>query len=719
MERKQIEIFLDLRTILKMNYENEPIEGEEVEKVETPLEGEKPTSGIIREISAEQTVSRRALVREWQDRVMRGKKHWEAPHKRMREDMDFLMGKQWPWHSETDDRYVCNLVQRHVQQRVASLYAKNPKAVAKRRDTLDFTIWEGDASQLQSAQMANDIAMQNTGMPDPNSLALMQDVQQGFERRRIMDKIAKTMEIVFHNIIETQNIKDQMKQLVRRTCVTGVGFAKVGFHRVMGKRPEDVEKITDITEQMRKLERLMADKQDNIFDENSIKYEEYKIMFEEYSVKNDAIVEEGLVFDFPPSSNIIIDPRCRQLKGFIGAEWVCQEFILSMDEVKEIYSVDLGTNYTRQVDDSKRNIDQDKSDCDLVRVWEIYSKKDGMKYVVADGYNEFLQEPAPPEIKLRRFWPFFVLAFNEVENDKEIYPPSDVRLLMPIQKEYNLARQRLREHRNANRPLYVTPVGALSEGDVRKLMDRAPNEVIQLNSLQPGQKVSDVLQPVQPIGIDPSLYDTSMLMEDLMRVVGSQEANIGGTSNSTATEVSVSEASRQTALGSNVDDLDGFLSELCRACGQLLLIMMDPETAKRMAGPGAMWPTMSSMEVSEELLLTIEAGSSGRPNKASDIANFERLAPTLIQIPGIDPTWLAKEAIRRMDDSLDLTEAVRATLPSIVAMNSQKNLGPGADPNAAAAMQPGMPTGNAGGMASEVSAPNMAGGMPQTVPNAI
>ena len=696
--------------------ENEPLEQEQQE-----AEPQKASSGIIREISAEQTVARRALVREWQDRIIRAKKHWENPHKRMREDMDFLMGKQWPWHSESDDRYVANLVQRHVQQRVASLYAKNPKAIAKRRDTMDFTIWDGDASQLQSAQVANDIALQNTGMPDPSSVALMQDVQQGFERRRMMEKIAKTLEIVFHHIIETQNIKDQMKQLVRRTCVTGVGFAKIGFHRVMGKRPEDVEKITDITEQMRKLERLMADRQDNIFDENSIKYEEYRLLFNEYSQKNDAIIEEGLVFDFPPSANIIIDPRCRQLKGFVGAEWVAQEFILTLDEVKEIYSVDLGTNYTRQVEDSKRNTD-DKCDNELARVWEIYSKKDGMKLVVADGYNEFLQEPGPPEVQLKRFWPFFVLAFNEVENDKEIYPPSDVRLLMPIQKEYNLARQRLREHRNANRPLYATPVGMLSESDIRKLMDRAPNEVVQLNSLQPGQKVADLLQPVQPIAIDPSLYDTSMLIDDMMRVVGSQEANIGGTSNSTATEVSVSESSRQTALGSNVDDLDGFLSELCKACGQLLLVMMDPETAKTIAGPGAMWPTLSAAQVSDELLLTIEAGSSGRPNKASDIANFERLAPTLIQIPGIDPTWLAKEAIRRMDDGLDLTEAVRATLPSIVAMNSQKNLtgeGPGSDPVGAAAMQPQMPVGNAGGMASEVSAPNMAGGMPQSVPNAI
>lgn len=696
--------------------ENEPLEQEQQE-----AEPQKASSGIVREISPEQTVARRALVREWQDRIIRAKKHWENPHKRMREDMDFLMGKQWPWHSESDDRYVANLVQRHVQQRVASLYAKNPKAIAKRRDTMDFTIWDGDASQLQSAQVANDIALQNTGMPDPSSVALMQDVQQGFERRRMMEKIAKTLEIVFHHIIETQNVKDQMKQLVRRTCVTGVGFAKIGFHRVMGKRPEDVEKITDITEQMRKLERLMADRQDNIFDENSIKYEEYRLLFNEYSQKNDAIIEEGLVFDFPPSANIIIDPRCRQLKGFVGAEWVAQEFILTLDEVKEIYSVDLGTNYTRQVEDSKRNTD-DKCDNELARVWEIYSKKDGMKLVVADGYNEFLQEPGHPEVQLKRFWPFFVLAFNEVENDKEIYPPSDVRLLMPIQKEYNLARQRLREHRNANRPLYATPVGMLSESDIRKLMDRAPNEVVQLNSLQPGQKVADLLQPVQPIAIDPSLYDTSMLIDDMMRVVGSQEANIGGTSNSTATEVSVSESSRQTALGSNVDDLDGFLSELCKACGQLLLVMMDPETAKTIAGPGAMWPTLSAAQVSDELLLTIEAGSSGRPNKASDIANFERLAPTLIQIPGIDPTWLAKEAIRRMDDGLDLTEAVRATLPSIVAMNSQKNLtgeGPGSDPVGAAAMQPQMPVGNAGGMASEVSAPNMAGGMPQSVPNAI
>lgn len=629
--------------------------------------------GIKRDPDPNAKDSMKALVKEWQGKIMRAKKHWERPINGMREDMDFYMGKQWPGHrGQNEERYVANLVQRHVQTRVAALYAKNPKAIAKRRNTLDFTIWEGDASQLESANTANQQSFMATGMPDPHAMALMADVEQGFEKRRQLDKIGKTMEIIFHHIIETQDIKTHMKQLVRRTCVTGVGFVKIGYQRVMEMRPEDVEKLTDITEQIKTLDRLEQDLKDDKFDENSARRAQLELLKKELMEKEDMIIDEGIVFDFPQSQTIIVDTRCRQLQGFIGAEWVAQEFILTCDEIKEVYGVDLGTSFTRQ--ENKYSGSDEKSEADLAKVWEIYSKRDGLKYVVADGYPDFLVEPSCPEIKLKRFWPFFLLAFNEVESDRDIYPPSDVRLIKPIQMEYNLARQRLREHRNANRPLYVTPVGMLSEGDVKKLMDRQPNEVIQLMSLQPGQAVNQLLQPVQPIQIDPSLYDTSMFMEDLFRVVGSQEANLGGGTGNTATEVSVAESSRMSSMGSNVDDLDEFLTELARAAGAVMLTMMDPATATKIAGPGAAWPTLSSQAIAEELLLEIEAGSSGRPNKAADIAAFERLAPLLIQIPGIDPTWLAKEAIKRMDDGLDMTEAVRAALPSIVQMNAQKQM---------------------------------------------
>jgi len=692
---------------------NEPIETDKYD-ADDAAEGEVRPAGIKRQPDEDLRASRRALVREWTDKIMRAKKHWELAHRRMKEDSDFYMGKQWPFHRGDDDRYVANLAQRHVQTRVAALYAKNPKAVAKRRRGMDFQIWEGNASELMSAKVANDQSLMFMGMPNPASMALMQDVQQGFEKRRKLDKVAETLEIVFKHTLEHQNFKIQMKQLVRRVCVTGVGFVKIGYHRVLGNRPEDVEKITDVSEQLRVLERLELDQKDGKFDENHAKAEQLRLLMKELieqQKENETITDEGLVFDFPQSQNIIVDTRCRQLQGFIGAEWVAQEFLLTCNEVKEVYGIDLGTTYTRQEQKLTESGMAEKTTDDLARIWEVYNKRDGMKYVIADGYPDFLVEPSCPDIKLRRFWPFFCLLFNEVENDRDIYPPSDVRLLKPIQMEYNLARQRLREHRNANRPLYVTPIGMLSENDVKKLMDRQPNEVIQLNSLQPGQAVNQVIQPMQPIPIDPTLYDTSMLMEDLFRVVGSQEANLGGGTGNTATEVSVAESSRMSSLGSHVDDLDEFLSDLAKAAGQVLLTYMDPMTATKIAGPGASWPTLSAQEIADELYLEIEAGSSGRPNKATEIGNFERLAPLLIQIPGVDPTWLAKEAIKRMDDGIDLAEAVKAAIPSIVQQNAQKQMGE-AQMAGGPAAQGGAPM-----PAPEAAAPGApAGGNPQ-VPN--
>ena len=645
-----------------------------------PMQPEPQPVSAIKRDAEKPGPSRAALVKSLIQKVERAKKHWKKSFDRMKEDTDFYMGKQWS-SSDTDDRYVANIVQRHVGQRVSALYAKNPKFVAKRRETLDFAAWEGDMSSFQSIQMSMQNSMA-TGQPmDPTMVQTLQDAQQGFERRRMMDKLAKTLEIVAHYQLQEQqpSFKGQMKQLVRRTCVNGIGYVKIGYQRTMEKRPEDVERITDITEQMTTLERLGADKQDEKFSEDHAKMEQLRLLLASIQAKQDVIVREGIVFDFPMSNSIIVDPKCRQMSGFVGADWIAQEFVLDLDEVKEVYKVDLGKEFTAYED---KEVGDDK--CEKATVWEIYSKKDGLCYVVCDGYHDFLKEPEAPVLDLERFWPFFPLIFNEVDSDKDVIPPSDVRLLMPVQKEYNRARQALREHRFANRPLYATYEGALSEKDISNLQSHPANAVIKLQNLSPGQAVNSILQPVQHAPVDPSLYDTSMLLDDMMRVVGSQEANLGGASGSTATEVSVAEGSRMSSLSSNVDDLEDFLGELARATGQVLLVQMDQQTVMKIAGPGAVWPQLTASEVAQELMLEVEAGSNGRPNKAIQIQNFERIAPILLQIPGMNPEFMAKEALKRMDDGMDITDAIRAALPSIVAMNAQKQLAqgdPASDPN--------------------------------------
>jgi len=638
-----------------------------------------PQNGIIRD-AQEPDPSRAALVKEWQDKVMRGKKHWRPAFDRMKEDMDFFMGRQWPDMQEKDDRYVANLIQRHVSQRVSALYAKNPKFVAKRRHTLDFTLWDGDMAAFQSIQMAMQQAMATGQMPDPVMLQTMQDIQQGMQKQRMMDKIAQTMEIVAeHQINEQQpSSKSQFKALVRRACVVGVGYLKLGYHRVMEKNPGDIERINDITDQIATLQRLTADLNDGEIDQNDAKVEQLKQLVKELSEREDIIVKEGIVFDFPLSSSIIPDPKCRQLNGFVGADWVAQEYVMSPDDVKELYKVDVGSNYTAY-EENPNGVSPDGSE-KKVLVWEIYSKRDKLVYVIADGYHDFLKEPDGPVLDLERFWPFFTLAFNEVESDKHIFPVSDVRTLMPVQKEYNRARQALREHRHANRPAYATYMGALSEEDQNHLKDHPANAIIQIQNLAPGKAVGEILQPIQHTPLDPALYDTTPLLDDMMRTVGSQEANLGATGTSTATEVSVAEGSRLSSLGSSIDDLEDFLSDLARATGQVLLMEMDEQTVKKIAGPGAVWPQLTANDIAQELMLEVEAGSNGRPNKAMLISNWERLAPILLQIPGMNPEFMLKETIRRLDDTLDPTDAIRAALPSIIAMNSAKAIGPQAQP---------------------------------------
>jgi hypothetical protein len=306
---------------------------------------------------------------------------------------------------------------------------------------------------------------------------------------------------------------------------------------------------------------------------------------------------------------------------------------------------------------------------------------------VVEGWPDYLRSPLPPTPWLERFWPFFALSFNDGDHDKKVYPVSDVQLLKAMQREYNRCRDGLRRHRIANRPKTVVAKGVLDEEDKGNLQTHPDNCVVELGAMQPGQKVDDLLQAWKGSPIDPALYNTDMVFQDVLRVVGSQEANLGGVgpTSTTATESSIAESSRLSSLQSNIDDLDDFLSDLGRSGGQVLLLNLSIETVKQIAGQGAVWPQATKKDVAEELYLEVKAGSSGRPNKAQEMQNMNMILPYLIQMPGINPLWLASEVLRRMDDQLDLSDAIGKGIPSIAMMNTQQPQAP----QAVAAPEPG------------------------------
>ena len=717
---------------------NQPLDSEALESMlglaPEANQAEELKSGMKRD-KPEVDPSRSALVKQWQKRVQLAKSHWKKDFARMKEDQRFLGGAQWNG-IEDEDKYQANIIQRHINQRVAALYAKNPKVVVRKRKTMDFTHWDGTTDSLQSIQMTMQ-ACQQSGMPmPPQVMEMIQDISQGVQRRQMLEKVADTLQIIYDYTPtqKTPPFKVQMKQLVRRVCTTGVGYIKIGFQRVLERSPDDVERIVGLTEQVSVMERLLADKADDKIGEGKAELEQLKLMLKDYQGREQQVVREGLSFDFPPATSIIIDPSCRHLRTFTGARWIAEEYILPIDTVKEIYGVDLSTSagVTSYDTESKTGIpglkqriesvmsdgSGNKRTQDGVCVWVVWDKTTGQTCTVAEGYDDFLVEPKQPDVFIERFWPIFPLVFNETENEDRIFPNSDVHLLKPLQKEYNRCREGLRQHRISNRPKMAVAAGQLDDDDIEKLKTHPANAVIVLNSLPPNGDVAKLLQPIKGPPIDSAIYDTGPIFEDLLRVVGQSDASIGSAqSGVTATGDSIAEQNRTVAIASNVDDLDDVLNELSRAAGQIFLTELSQETVSKIAGPGAVWPQITAQDVADELMLEIEAGSSGRPNKAMEIGNMERLTPLLLQIPGIKPDWLAKQLIQRLDDRIDPTDAIAAGLPSMVTQNVMGRLMAqqgGGDPSQQggadnAPQQPQGPTQGAPAGAPQLPEPPMGG----------
>ena len=624
-----------------------------------------------------------ALVKQWQDKIIRAKRFWEDDFKRMRENMRFVSGLQWPGQARVQiDKYVNNIALRMVNQKVASLYAKNPTFVAQPIERLNYTIWDGEMeSLLEAGQMAQQIL--STGQPLPPELSMFfADIEAGKMRELLVKKVGDSMTKVFNYSIRSQKpeFKQQLKQVVRRAVICCVGFGRPVFCKDGSgyTQPSSIEHKSGQTELAARAQEILKEQQEGEVDESSATIGTLKSLALSLQTQGAQFnLPERLDFDFPTATSVIVDPSCRSLVDFVGASWIAQEYCLPVEEVNSIFGVDIevGTgNSANEVnpataDSSLVNGLDNKSaffEKKKVTLWEVFDKNTETRFFICDGWKNYVLPPEVPTPSVSGFWPIFALLFNEMEVAEDDdngartspYPPSDVQTIVSAQREWNRTREDLRDQRRANAPVWMCRKGMLTAGDKEKIANAVPNEVIELEGIPPDMPLEKffVRRPVAPI--DPAMYDTAPLEQDIMLGGGMQQANIGPAQpNVTATVGSIAEQSRLNVSASNIDDLDGFLSRLAQAGGEMLLQAMSVQTVKQIAGDGAVWPDQPETRAQflNEVFLNIEAASSGRPNKAIDIANWRDLAPLMLQA-GANPIGVVNETAKRLDDTMDPTK---------------------------------------------------------------
>lgn len=630
---------------------------------------------------AEPDAKVKAFVKEWEDRILNAKEYWKPTFKRMRKCMEIAkFGDSKDWIGDSDEnvgRYVVPIVKRHINQSVAQLYAKNPTSFAERKRRRMGTVWDGDALTLQQAMVTQQAAEAGMVPADPNAAAVIADAQAIHQHIRMMDGLADTLNILDEYFINEQaaGFKAQLKALVRRARVCGVGYVTLGYQRLLEARPEITGRITDVSQQIAHIKTRIAQAARDEIGEDSAKLEELERSLNELQAAEQIIVREGPVHGYPRSTQVIIDPCVTHLKTLTGANWWVEEWDSTVEDIEATWNVNVRDQFKKYTPDSHaRPKWSDKRGKavkeDLAKVWKVQDKRSGLEFIICEGYCGYLKEPAAPDVKIERFFTLFPLVFNEIEDEDEQIPPSDVWDTRHTIREYNAARQGLSEHRKQSKPGTYGPTSALNEADLKKLANRSSGDHLEIGSLSPGDSLDDKLKAIPTVQIDPKIYDVEPLYGDMLRTVGASAANQATTRGDTATETSIAEHSREVSDTSLVDDLDDLLSDLAKARGQLMLLELSRQTVEEIVGPGAVWPEMPQTreEIAKDLTLTIKAGSSGRPNKAAKLANMERGMPLLVQLGGVRPEPVAEEVLKLLD--IDSEKALAAGLPSIVAQNA-------------------------------------------------
>jgi hypothetical protein len=510
----------------------------------------------------------------------------------------------------------------------------------------------------------------------PTDMALVQDYIHGMQFRALLDNVGDTLQKLYqYNVDEHDpNFKMQLKQLVRRTCITGVGYVRVGFERDIDSILQSTGMSNQTVDRAKRAKLILDELIEQGVDESDQRWEQLRTLFSSMgmAVSEDALqTRERLVFDFLPSTSVIPDEHCTCLKGFVGARRVFIEKRMPLEEARAFFErPDLKVGETQPANDSmpvevEKDVQQD------ITIIEVLDKTTKSSFFITQGHKDYLQAPSVLEPAVGGFWPLFALTFNDIEADTSekkvsIFPPSDVDLMRHPQKEWNRTREELRNHRKANAPTYLTQKGWLTDEDKNALIAAQPNQVIELTGVPPDADVRKAFAVLERQPIDPNLYNTDPLLQDILLSVGAQEANIGPANpNTTATGQTIAEQSRNIGLGSNVDDLDDFLTQIARAAGDIALQSFSAEVVKEIVGPGAVWPDMPETRQNflKEIFLKIVASSSGRPNNALEIAKWERVAPILSEV-GANPMFMVRETLKRLDDRIDVAEAFPLIPPS-------------------------------------------------------
>lgn len=478
-----------------------------------------------------------------------------------------------------------------------------------------------------------------------------------------MQVFARTLEIVISSLWKKGNLKKPARTAVRSVLSNGEGWFKATFVAEKRPQPEVETALNDAQETHDRIvaqQKMIDDRSDGDPQAMEAEKAEKQKLIDELHEKLELAVNKMFVIDYVETENIQVSTDINRIENYTDADWIGNEIFIDKDDAlarfkrltvediksakiyyqrapKELTTRDMdnilpqGTVSAESAQSFTTNTSAQESPA-FVRVVEIWDRRDKQIRTIIDGVKKWAKEPYPPPYPTSRFYPYFYFAFYEVDGQRHAQSLS--WRLYKLQDEYASTRSNFRLTRERSIPGVLFNATMLDEVEAKKLTESKSQEYTALRPSDPSLPLASLFAPKPVQGIDMRLYDPTLILNDMERISGVQEAlsaAISGPGNpKTATEANIQQSGTQARTTSNRDSLESMLTELASYTAQQALQCLQIRDVQRMAGPKAFWPEGMDIEDLFTLVeVTIEAGSTGKPRQATDMQAWGTILPLI------------------------------------------------------------------------------------------
>lgn len=559
----------------------------------------------------------------------------------------------------------------------------------------------------------------------------------------LMAALAKTCEIALNLWFKRGRFKKKLRRNCLSTFTTAVGWLKVAYQRNMAEDPLIRARLDDTQNNINEFKQLAREVNDPdasiTEDDRLVKLAELQEQAQVLKEQLEIVIAEGFVFDRIRSEYVIVSSNVEELDDYRDADWIAD---LSFHRVRDlratfglegeewdaelkrakVWSAGSDGVIAQRAPNNNQTEDADDDGNPLVCVVERWDRKRQTVFTWIHGGSRWLREPWHPKAQGRQWFPYFPLMFNEVDGD--LFPQSDVGLLITLVDEFWETRTALRQHRLRAIPGLIGKRGDITERDAKAINNRKTGELTLIDGSDDITKPADAsFSEIRYPPVDPGLYDTTPILQDYDTISGLQDAARGSAIRAkTATEAAIMEQGKTTRQSDRQDMVEDYAEDIAAFVLQMALLRVPHEKIVRMCGPGAVWPQPVAMpfaplpgqqppepmfiladpktgmqvpikreDIFDLLNLEIEVGSTGKPEQEKEQSQWMQMLPVLSQ-------QLDQIAMMRAQGLFDLAEAKKRLLQELVNRLDQRLNVESFLPPIPGMMAPGVPAGPPGMM---------------------